>query len=355
LILDLKTIAEKYNIQSKGVLHIGAHEGQEAQTYADLGMHKMIFIEANPVTYNKLTANIEKFPNAVAFNACISDTETEVDFNIASNGGQSSSILSLGTHKTLHPDVTYINSIKARTVRAETLLANINISGVDFLNIDIQGMELPALKSMGAYLHNFNYAYLEVNREQVYEGCSEIEDVDAYLLKFNFVRKETNWVNGWGDAFYIKEGIEVFPGTFSDPLSIASAPLIERKDEGMIVQVEGSFLGISENFEAWFASNVSSSEILGRTYLPIQWTNYYSQNKWGRDTNALAHIQYVLDNLDKSKKYFTIVEWHEGIINYFNGTDILVFGTGDTNINHKIDLSKDKEDIKKFILETIQK
>lgn len=355
MILDLKTIKEKYNVHSKGVLHIGAHLGQEAETYQELGMNKMIFIEANPSIYNQLIQNIQKFPNATAFNACISDTESDVEFNISSNEGQSSSILPLGTHKNLHPDVSYTGKIQTRTVRMESILQNINIDGVDFLNIDIQGMELPALKSMGAYLHNFNYAYLEVNREQVYEGCAEIDEVDAYLLQFNFVRKETNWVNGWGDAFYVKEGVEVLSGTFSDPLSLPSQlPAAVKKDEGMIVQLESWLLGVSDNFEAWFAENVSSSEIQGRLYIPIQWTNYYSKNEWGRDSTALAHVQNVLDALDKNQKYFTICEWNEGIINYFNGKDIKVFGTGDINIDHKIDLSQNRQEVKAFILETIQ-
>lgn len=357
MILDLKYIHEKYKIQSKGVLHIGAHLGQEAGTYNQLGMKKMIFIEANPSIYAQLLTNIKQYPSATAVNACISDAEKEVDFNISSNEGQSSSILPLGTHKTLHPDVSYTGKIKAKTVRMESILKDMNLEGVDFLNIDIQGMELPALKSMGAYLHNFNYAYLEVNREQVYEGCAEIDEIDAYLLQFNFVRKETNWVNGWGDAFYVKEAREVLPNTFSDPLSIVAPAQAKPvlKEEGMIVQIEETFLGVSENFEAWFAENVKSSEILNRMYIPIQWSNFYSKNEWGRDTTALGHVQYVLDKLDPSKKYFTICEWHEGVINYFKGKDIIVFGPGEVNIDHKIDIYKDKIELKKFILQTIQK
>ena len=38
-----------------------------------------------------------------------------------------------------------------------------------FLNIDIQGAELLALKGMGELLHHFDYAYIEVNHDYVYK------------------------------------------------------------------------------------------------------------------------------------------------------------------------------------------
>lgn len=367
--IDIKELAKKYSIKSPGVLHIGAHIGQEAPMYQELGMEKMIFIEANPSIYDQLVGNIAKYPQAKAIKACVSEKDGEsVVFNISSNDGQSSSILELGTHKNLHPEVSYLSSLEMNTSRVDTVLRGMDMTGVRFLNIDLQGMELPALKSMGNLLYNFEYAYLEVNREQVYVGCAEIEEIDKYLSIFGFVRKETNWVNGWGDAFYIKESKEVLPGTFSDPIVFEyqekgeQAPTFDNKlndkkiqvDSGMIVQVEANFLPISESFEAWFAENISSSELNTRMYLPVQWSAYYMINKNGRDSTTMGHLQYLLDSLDKSKKYFTICEWPEGVMNYFNGKDIKVFGPGEINIDYKIDVKLPFHELKKYIIETIK-
>ncbi len=385
MLIDIKELAKKYNIKSKGVLHIGAHEGQEAEVYAALGMDKMFFIEADPNTFAKLENIIKIYPKAKAINACISDEVVDVNFNISSNEGQSSSILQLGTHKVLHPEVTYIGAIPLRTQRIDKLLTKKDLYDVDFLNIDIQGMELPALKSMGKHLKKFNYVYLEVNRGQVYEGCAEIEEVDAFLLTLGFERRETQWVNEWGDAFYTKANImatpqegaattnnipvseEVLPGTISDPLIFEEmsgeafnklytkpAPINNVKEEGMILQVENSFLPIKDNFERWFAENVSSKELSNRIYIPIQWDAYYSVNEWGRNMDSHSHIQHVLDKLDPKEKYFTICEWPEGVLSYFKGKDIKVFGPGDVNIDYRLDLSKSKEDTKAFILDKIK-
>ena len=76
----------------------------------------------------------------------------------------------------------------------------------NFLNIDIQGAELLALKGMGNIINYFNYVYLEVNQEYVYKNCALVNEIDKYLSKYNFVRVETSWTKAqWGDALYIKK------------------------------------------------------------------------------------------------------------------------------------------------------
>ena len=359
MILDLKNLKIKYNIQSKGVLHIGAHEGQEAETYHFMGMDNMVFIEANPDTFKILSENLRKFPNSKAVLACIGEKEGEkVKFNIASNGGQSSSVLELGTHSELHPEVVYTSSMELITKRVEDAVKGIDMNDIDFLNIDLQGSELSALKSMGTLLEKFNYAYLEVNKGYVYKGCALIEEIDAYLSTFGFVRRETEWVNQWGDAFYVKEGKEVLPGTFSVP--IASPSLgdanAKTKSTSKIIELEDAFIvGDGSNFEGWFGMNISSLELpTERMYLPIQWSAYYIANKNGRDKASMGQMQHLLDSLDITKKYFTIVEWSEGIMNYFNGKDIKVFGTDVPNVDFILDLPKGGEDNKKFILEKLK-
>ncbi len=55
-------------------------------------------------------------------------------------------------------------------------------------------------------LNNIKYLISEVNRDEVYENCPHIDELDEYLSQFNFNRAETNWAGDtWGDAFYIKD------------------------------------------------------------------------------------------------------------------------------------------------------
>lgn len=209
MLIKLDYLKQKYNITAKGCLHIGASHGEEAEMYKKCGIEKVIWIEALPHIYKKLLVNIAKYPNHLAFNACIGDKDFEVkEFNISSNDGQSSSYLKPKQHIQEHPSVTFLpNTQKMQTFRIDTLFSQNNIDSAeyDFLNIDIQGAELLALKGMGKLLNNFKYAYLEVNTAELYEGCALVGEIDEYLAQFGFKGVEQKITDHyWGDKFYVK-------------------------------------------------------------------------------------------------------------------------------------------------------
>ena len=206
MLISLEMLNKKYNLNINGILHIGAHLCEELKMYKKQGINedKIIWIEANPklVKHNKKHNNKLIIKNFI----CCDKDEGYTKLNI-SNNGQSSSILELGTHKINHPGVKYVGSVEVKNNRIDTMYKEDNIpeNFANFLNIDIQGSELLALKGMGNLLNNFDYALLEVNKEYVYENCAIINEIDAYMSKFNFIRVETKWTrNKWGDAFYIK-------------------------------------------------------------------------------------------------------------------------------------------------------
>lgn len=202
MLIDFRTLFPKHGIKPTGVLHIGANVGEEFQVYNELGIKKQIWIEGNTDIFLKLKQNISSNPQAVALNYVIGDENKEVTFNISNNASQSSSILELGTHKQQHPEVRYISHLKAQMYRIDEL--GLDLDGVDFLNIDLQGAEMMALRGMGDLLRGFKWAYLEVNRDYVYEGCTLVQDVDLFMNGFGFRRFDTQWVGNWGDGLYIK-------------------------------------------------------------------------------------------------------------------------------------------------------
>jgi FkbM family methyltransferase len=206
MLTSLEKLAVKWRIRPKGVLHIGAHTGQEAPHYRAIGCERMIFIEALAHIFAQLEINLQKYPQATAIKACISDTDgEEVVFKITSNEGQSSSFLELGVHKIEHPDVTVVAEEVLTTTRIDTLFDDVPLE-CDLLNIDLQGAELLALRGMGNLLEDFKWVYIEVNKKHVYVGCPLIEEIDEYLKQFGFHRVETWWAGttSWGDALYVK-------------------------------------------------------------------------------------------------------------------------------------------------------
>jgi FkbM family methyltransferase len=208
MLIPFKELFAKYKIRSKGAFHVGASYGQEVEEYYKNGIEHTVWIEALRNVYSQLLLNLMPYKDAIAINECVSDVNgKEVLFNVANNEGQSSSILEFGTHIKEHPTVKFVNRIKMETIRLDTLIKKyrLDMSKYDFLNIDLQGAELMALKGLGDYLNGFRYLYLEVNRAELYKECPMVEELDEYVKPFGFERVETKWTNfGWGDCLMIK-------------------------------------------------------------------------------------------------------------------------------------------------------
>lgn len=206
MLIPFNQIVKKYG-KPKGILHVGANWGEEADAYAKEGCNDVIWIEAREEAYQKLVLNVIPRGHR-AFKACVSDiTGKQVEFNIANNDGQSSSFLKLGTHKNAHPSVDYIGVELMETVRIDDMAPYWGLCNLyDFLNMDLQGAELLALKGMGNLLDQFKYAYLEINKQELYIGCALWPEVEKFMNSKGFRTKEIRMAgnSGWGDVLMIK-------------------------------------------------------------------------------------------------------------------------------------------------------
>lgn len=197
-----------------GVLHIGAHLGEEGPDYVAAGVRKVWWIEGNRTLMRELFDRTVALPiSQKYFCQVLGDTDGEqVQFNITNNG-QSSSILQLGTHLQHYPQINVVETRPVTTVRFDSLYKSemrfLPLEEVDFVNLDIQGAELKALKGFGSLLtrfENIKAIYSEVNFEEVYVGAPHVSEIDEYLRQFGFGRlltKETPY--GWGDALYLRK------------------------------------------------------------------------------------------------------------------------------------------------------
>lgn len=324
MLIPLQTLQAKYNFNIKGIIHVGASTGQEMPIYAACTDGPVVFVEAIPEVYRELERRMRAYPQVTCLNACITDVDGEqVTFNVSNNEMQSSSLFEFGTHTIEHPTVRFERKINLQTTTLRSLFAvkGINLSGFDFLNLDIQGAELMALKSMD--LSGIKYAYVEVNEKPLYHLCPLIGEIDSYLAEKGFRRVETHMTpHGWGDAFYIREEtkrpVMKVPAHFQ-PFPASNYPTDNTTD-----------------FEHWYWQNYTPHN--GRTYLPIMWTAYYCRHKYGKDAGALAGLQNYLNGLDRSVKYYTIVQYDDGILNDISQLDIMVYSMSGHPINYPLPL-----------------
>ncbi len=208
-LLDIGQLCVDYEINPKGVIHIGAHEGKELAAYKKIGVEKVLFIEANPEVYRLLEQRVAGESIEIrTVNCAISDVDGDVELHIT-NQDQSSSILPLKKHKDIYPEIQELKKVKVASNRLDTLLENYKLDSKDYnlLNIDIQGAELLALKGAHNLLVYIDALNIEVNFEELYEGCPLIDEIDAFLDGYGFKRvvTKTPYHPSWGDAFYVKK------------------------------------------------------------------------------------------------------------------------------------------------------
>ena len=207
MLIEFSHLCQKYQFTPKGIIHIGAHELEEVGQYLSRGVSKIVWVEGNPDLVSRNVHRVDGVSQKLFHGLVYSEDGKEVEFNITNNL-QSSSILEFGKHKEYHPHVDFVESRKMKTIRIDYPLKKneINPEEFDFVNLDIQGVELQALKGFGKYLDGIKYIYTEVNSGEVYKNNDSIEDLDLFLSGFGFNRVETEMTPfEWGDAFYIKE------------------------------------------------------------------------------------------------------------------------------------------------------
>jgi len=204
MLIGFAELLERFGLHVSGVVHIGAHECEELAQYHSKGVTKTVWFEALPELVDRCRC---MFPGVNIHRAVLSDVDgKETDF-IVTNNYQSSSLLELKDHLIIHPTVREVRRDRVVTTTFETCIEErgIDISGTNFLNLDVQGMELPVIKGMGEYLIQFNYIYTEVNEKELYAGCTRLPELDEYLQERGFGRVATAMTEyGWGDALYVR-------------------------------------------------------------------------------------------------------------------------------------------------------
>ncbi|MEG4519845.1 MULTISPECIES: FkbM family methyltransferase [unclassified Microcoleus] len=219
--LNLQRLCQEHSITPRGLIHIGAHEGQEMKEYQEMGVPKVLFIEANPSVFERLKQNIAGLPNVWAANCAVSNENGTVNLRVNSHD-MSSSILPLKLHKDIYPGMVEVNQVTVISKTLDALLEQSPFTSDDFniINIDIQGAELLAFQGAVETLKYIDAIITEVNREELYEGCALIDQVDDFLSSYGFQRVAMANPShpSWGDAFYVKKPL---PSQDADNFSLS--------------------------------------------------------------------------------------------------------------------------------------
>jgi FkbM family methyltransferase len=183
-------LPERFLKGGRGVIHIGANIGQERFIYKNYGL-KVAWVEPIPSLFKELQANLADFPDQTPYNALIAEQDgKKYQFHISSNEGSSSSILQP------NKQLQYWSNIAFQPIEMESLSLPtfIRKNGIDMalfniLVIDAQGAELLILQGARDILSHFRYIQCEAVNFEVYTGCCQLKDLDAFFSKNGFKQK----------------------------------------------------------------------------------------------------------------------------------------------------------------------
>jgi FkbM family methyltransferase len=203
MILNLHELSKKYELKIDGVIHIGAHFGEEHETYKSMGIDKIVYFEPVKKTFEVLK---ERIVGAELYNLALGNKNDFLEMYVEDED-------KFGCSSLLEPSDNYNGHAtfsKKELVEVKTL-DFFNFTGYNFLNIDVQGYEYEVLEGSIETLKKVDYIMCEINRNTTekkldYINAKTVDKLTNFLNNFGFVLVEENWAGiSWGDGFYIKK------------------------------------------------------------------------------------------------------------------------------------------------------
>ena len=204
---------------NKGVIHIGAHLGEEAELYFKSGFNEIVFVEANPKTFLKLKEKFKNDTRVKCFNAAISEKTEPCKFRVyasRTNNTESSSILPFDQFDKIVSTLKLVEEIDVMSFTLPMFMDenNLNPKNFNLLVSDIQGADYLALLGAKELLTGFDYIITELNYISLYKD-SKNDDKIKELLSFLSFEVEEEIVHtlyegdtvfpAWGEALFIKK------------------------------------------------------------------------------------------------------------------------------------------------------
>jgi FkbM family methyltransferase len=206
------------HVDRRGVIHVGADIGQEVPLYLDYGFKNIILIEANPTSYKMLEAKFSRYCNISLFNYAICDRGGIVDFHIhtsRSGSTEPASILPMKRFKQIVKTLHTAETIQVPAITLDCLVEthDVELDRYNFVNIDIQGAELLALRGARKIMSSLDAIIVEVNLIEMYESGALEGEIVAFLADQGFEKRhalyhtlydETSTFPAWGECLFMK-------------------------------------------------------------------------------------------------------------------------------------------------------
>jgi FkbM family methyltransferase len=190
------------------IVEAGAHIGVDTVELArEWPKAKIYAFEPVPAVYDQLVSKTRDLANVTPLKLALGDKNGSSEIYVS--GGQSdgsSSLLVPKEHLKVHPDDTFDDKISIEVITLDSWRKASGLQKIDFLWLDLQGLELAVLKCGPDTLKNVHVIYTEVSLIENYAEGALYPELRSWLEGNGFrVQLEAiAWKDG-GNVLFVRE------------------------------------------------------------------------------------------------------------------------------------------------------
>lgn len=195
------------------VLHAGAYVGTESVVFAKIWEKgKILAFEPNPTRFEKLVENTQAFANIKPFNMALNTYRGKAEFFLCYGTGgtnpifdSASSLLAPTPQIAIHYQGP---KIMVECVNLDEWCSDNQIDRIDFMRLDLQGLELQVLTSSPRILKTVKVIHVLTNLYPFRKGTTIFANLKAFLEKNGFFLIEHHYQEGLqGSAVFLQTRI----------------------------------------------------------------------------------------------------------------------------------------------------
>jgi FkbM family methyltransferase len=187
------------------MLEAGANNGSST---VDLALYwpksEIHAFEPVPSLFDQLTNRTAHLPNVKRYRLALSDRCGQAKMFVSRGEADGlSSLLRPKGYLVDHPGVKFDETV-VNTITMDEWASMNDVKKIDFMWLDMQGLELPALKSGEKTLKNVLAIFTEVSFREYYDGASKFPKFRAWLEAHGFRLRRIDSRSDEGDALFTK-------------------------------------------------------------------------------------------------------------------------------------------------------
>lgn len=202
---DLPALLGKNRIAT--IVDGGAYKGNKAVILLEKFPAANVYcFEPQPEFFAHLTRRFANTPRCIPVNQALSDHSGTADLYITPERYTSSLMQPLAA------DIRTAATTQVGVTTLDRFMLENNIGVIDFIKLDLQGNELPALQGASNALAGCKAVLVEVNFRERYAGCSRFDELYARLQDAGFALYKIYEIHGYpngawklGDALFVKK------------------------------------------------------------------------------------------------------------------------------------------------------